>query len=199
MGKNYFLLSPKYVSNCTCHCLTVGLMFPVPIMPAYLSSNIIRYVRLAHWIRDLPRQASIFTWSYYYILEEEFFVLVGCFQFYSCFLKQIWLDCFNTHSSLIFSLFQWLQYYWEADGSPLLVSCHPDRMMDVNTWKIFILLYIALRCFPALALKVTHSLAYALYGSSLLCVFFRLNIAHTHSATTSHFVSYFFPLYFYAV
>lgn len=174
-------------------------MLPVTIMPPYLSSNIISYVCPAHRICDFPRQASIFRWSYY-ILEEGFFGLLCLVLFFGrgrgvvgVFLKQIWLDCFNTHFSWIFSLFQWLQYYWEADGTSLLVSCHPDRMMDVSTWKIFILFYIALRCFLAPALKLTHSLAYALCGSSMLSAFIRLNIAHTHSAITSHFVSYFFP------
>lgn len=157
-------------------------MFSVSIMPAYLSSNFTSYVCPALWIWEFPRQASIFRWSYYILVEGFFF-----------FLKQIWLHCFNKHFSWIFSLFPWLQYYWEADGTSLLVSCHPDRMMDVSTWKIFILFCIALRGFLAPVLKVTHGLAYALYGSSVLCAFIRLNIAYTHSATTSHFVSYFFP------
>lgn len=207
-GEKTFLFSPKYVSNCTCHRLTVGLKFPVSIMPAYLSSDIISYVCPAHWICDFPRQASIFKWPYY-ILEKGIFWLgllfvLGFFPFFFAgrvvvvlfFLK---LDCFNTHFSWIVSLFQWFQYYWEADGSSLLVSCHPDRMMDVSTSKIFILFYIVRRCFLAPALKLTHILAYTLYGSSELCAFIRLNIAHTHSATTSRFVSDFFPLYLYIV
>lgn len=128
------------------------------------------------------------------LLRKFFLVLVWFFFFRGVFLilKQIWLHYLNTHFPWIFSLFQWLQYYWEADGTSLLVSCHPDRMMDVSTWKIFILFYIALRCFLAPTLKLTQ-FGLRFYGSSRLCAFIRLNVAYTHSVTTSHFVSYFFP------
>lgn len=192
-GEKNFLFSPKYIGNCTCHCLTVGLMFPASIMPAYLSTNIVSYVCPAHQICDFPRQGSIFRWPYY--IPEEVFSCFGLFFFFRgvfLILKQIWLHYLNTHFPWIFSLFQWLQYYWEADGTSLLVSCHPDRMMDVSTWKIFILFYIALRCFLAPTLKLTQ-FGLRFYGSSRLCAFIRLNVAYTHSVTTSHFVSYFFP------
>lgn len=105
------LFSLKYTINWTCHCLTVGLMFPVSVMPPHLSSNTTRYVCPAHQIRDFPRQAFIFRWPYR-ILEEVFWfrlVFLGVVVF--LFFKANRFDYFNAHFSWIFSLYQWLQYY----------------------------------------------------------------------------------------